>query len=113
MLSTETVAEEVGADVEEEEGYACGVGYPCAPECGVEAPVLGEDPAEEYAKAYAYVPRYEEGGIGGAALVVGGKVDEHVLERGEHVSVAKTYYQGSSIEGPDVVDGGKKQVAEE
>lgn len=56
MLSTETVAEEVGADVEEEEGYACGVGYPGAPKCGVEAPVLGEDAAEEYAESYAYIP---------------------------------------------------------
>lgn len=113
MLSAETVAEEMGADVEEKEGYTCSVGYPGAPECGVEAPVLGEDATEEYAEAYAYVPRYEEGGIGCATLVVGGEIDEHVLECGEHVTVAKTYYQGGAVEGPDIVDGGKKQVAEE
>lgn len=101
------------ADVKKEEGYACGVGYPGAPECGVEAPVLGKDAAEEYAESDAYVPRYEEGGIGCATLVVSGEIDEHVLERGEHVSVAKTYYQGGAVEGPDIVDGGKKQVAEE
>ena len=60
-----------------------------SPECGVIAKMLGNHAAYEHASAHAKVPRGEYGAVGGAAFVVLGNGNNHVLESGPHVPVSK------------------------
>ena len=92
-MSAEAVVEEVAAGGGEEEGDAEGVDDGHGDEGGGVAHMLGDDAAQEYAEAQAEVPAGEDGAVGCAALVVVGKVYNHVLHRGPHVAVAEAYEQ--------------------
>ena len=69
---------EEGAGEEGVEEGAGGLHGGGDPEGGLVADVLRHEAAQEYADAHAGVPRYEDRGVGGAALIVAGHFDKHV-----------------------------------
>lgn len=111
--SADTVCEVVAAAAGEVDDGADGVDAAGPPESGVEAEMLGDDTAEEGAEPEAGVPGYEQGGVGCAAPVAVGEVDEDVLEGGIHMPVAEAYDEGGAVVSPEVVDGGEDEVADE
>ena len=58
---------------------------------------LRNDAANKYAKTEPRVPRHKNGAVGGAALIVGGYLNHHILERGPQVTVAKANQQRRKI----------------
>ena len=95
---------------EEDAGEVC---YPHHPKGGVVVDGFGKDAAEEDTESHARIPRGEKGGVGCAALVVCGEVDEHVLISGIHVSVAQSDDESGGVEGKRMVDGGEEEIADE
>ena len=82
-------------------------------ECGGEAKTLGDDASEEDAEPHAEIPRDEDGGVGGAALIVAGYFDKHVEEGGIHLAVAETDADGGGIEGPGLLHEGENGVSDQ
>ena len=99
--------------VSKEKNHSCQVAEPSHPEGCAIGEVLCHYASEYDAKADSRLPSREECAVGCAALRVGGKVDEHRLKGREHVSVAQADDEGCSVEAPGIVQGCKKQIAEE
>ena len=66
--------------IDKECGYARYIYNPRAPKCCVITQMLGRNTANQYAKSHPDIPRNKHRRVGGASLVVGGKVDKHSLK---------------------------------
>ena len=84
----EPARQEEVSGAQEEGGDAHGIDADDGPEGRCIAEVFGNDTSQEDTQSHTHVPGDEDGGIGGAPLVVGCHVDGHVLEGRPHVSVA-------------------------
>ena len=89
--------EEESPGGKEEAGDTRGVDEDDGPESSTIAEEFGDDASDKDAESHADVPGDEDGGVGGASLVVAGHVDGHVLEGRPHVSVAETDEKGGAV----------------
>ena len=105
----EVALEEEGLGGEEETGDTGGVDEDDGPEGCTVAEEFGDDASDEDAEAHADVPGDEDGGVGGAALVVAGHVDGHVLEGGPHVAVAEADEEGGAVVANFIEEGGRRK----
>ena len=72
---------------------------------------LGKEASDYHTQAYAHIPSHKQCGVGCAAMVVRGKVDEHVLERRPQMAVAQTDEYCRAVVAPQIGDSNKKSVA--
>ena len=96
----QAVADEVLASVGKEENDTEGIAYPGNPEGCAIGKELRCYATNNDAQAEACLPSREQGTVGCTSLRVRCHVDEHRLERGEHVTVTKTDNEGCSVEAP-------------
>ena len=82
---------------EEEGGSSDGIHCGHGPKRHVVAQSLGYDTSEKYSKSHPHVPRDEDGGVGGSALVVVRHIDGHVLECRPHVTVSQSDEHGRTV----------------
>ena len=67
------------------------------PEGSGVAEIFGYHPAEDDAETHTQIPAGQQGGVGGAALVVMRHRNDHVLEGWPHMPVAQTNEYGSGV----------------
>ena len=111
MPSPEFVLLEMAADMEEIPEDTGRVYEECGPESTVIAEMFGQDTAGQDAETETGIPGRQDGRIGRAALIVLGKVDEHVLESRIHVAVAESDNECRQIVAYGVMDGSEHQIA--